>query len=311
MRIEEAASITHCHSLYVEKQPHLILHFDMNKTLIASDRQGGKTSHDVVSADIAGLVMDYWNDSLVVPISYADYVNHYLLPNPNNSREIKNQQKEKISKVLQFLDETAHPDYARMQRTYHKAIAALEKQETQVFNSFYRLIEFLNESGASYTLVIRTYGSEGSEVARELNNIFGESFIEDFRSLQKGYLDGSEYDLYKLVANIDHHLLVQDDYDWWFSHGKNWKYGKPFPVDLGDSKTISLFFDDNAKIDVFAPESNIVFPYDAASGEPISPSQLIDQGRLIPVEMLEALCDENYYIRFVEEAMRESLASVK
>ncbi len=47
----------------------------------------------------------------------------------------------------------------------------------------------------------------------------------------------------------------------------------------------------------------IVSPYDVASGNPIFPDELIKRGRLFPVEMLEALCDEDYYIRFIERVL--------
>ena len=191
MGISELVPVSDCQPIPIERHPHLILHFDLNKTLIASDKEGKKTAHDVVSAEIAGRVVDCWDDSWLVPISYADYVKRSLLPNPNNSKEIKNQQKEKISKVLQFLEESEHPAYTKMQKVYHRAIAILEKQDSQVFKSFYRLIEFLKEKEISYTLVIRTFGSEGSEVAEELNESFGQAFIADFRTLQQGHLDGS------------------------------------------------------------------------------------------------------------------------
>ncbi len=287
----------------IEAKPHLILHFDMNKTLIAADKVGQKTAHDVICKEIADQVTDLWDDTLSVPISYASYVKHHLLPNPNHSEDVKLKQKAQLSEVLRVLKERNHPASSGMQEIYDHAMELLEKQETQVFTSFYRLIEFLQKENISYTLVIRTFGSEASELAEELNERFGDGYLTDFRFVKRGNLQGTESNLYDLVSNADHHLVIRDDWHWWYEHGQDWKYGKPFPVDLNDPHRISLFFDDNAKTDPFFPQENIVSPYDAGSGNPISPDVLIKQERLFPVEMLEALCDEDYYIRFVERAL--------
>lgn len=299
----ESASISLDQLNPVEAKPHLILHFDMNKTLIASDREGQKTAHDVVCAEIAGQVTDFWDDSFSAPISYADYVKHHLLPNPDHSKDIKLKQRAQISEVLQFLKERNHPACSKMQEIYDRAIGLLEKQETQIFKSFYRLIEFLQKENISYTLVIRTFGSEASEIAEELNERFGDDFLTDFRTLKRGDIQGTESNLYEVIANAGHHLVIRDDWEWWFEHGQHWKYGKPFPVDLSDPQRISLFFDDNAKVDSLFSQENIVYPYDAVNGKPIFPDELIKQGRLLPVEMLKALFDEDYYIRFVEKAL--------
>jgi hypothetical protein len=279
----------------------------MNKTLIASDREGQKTAHDVVCAEIADQVTDLWDDSILVPISYADYVKHHLVPNIARSLDGKMQQRVQVSKVLEFLKERNHPAYSKMQEIYDRAIGLLVKRGAQIFDSFYKLIEFLQKEKLSYTLVIRTFGSEASEIAQELNARFGDDFLTDFRALKQGHLQGTESNLYEFVANANHHLVIRDDWSWWFEHGQHWKYGKPFPVDLNDPTRISLFFDDNAKPNPFSSQENIVSPYDAVSGNPILPDELIKQGRLFPVEMLEALCDEDYYIRFVEKALNDRM----
>ena len=287
----------------VEAKPHLILNFDMNKTLIASDKAGGKTSLDAVFAEIAAQVFDTWDDSRTVPVSYFEHVRQ-LFPNRNPSQDLESEKTRAMARVIQVLEERNHPEHLRMKAIYDRAVGVLERQKEQIFASFYKLIEFLREKDISYTLVIRTFGAEAPEIADELNRRFGSDFLTDFRSFKKGKLQGTESNLYDLVANTDHHLVIQDDWHWWAKHGQDWQYGKPFPIDLNDPQRISLFFDDNAKPDPKFPQKNIVAPYDAASGQPISPDELIKQGRLLPVDMLEALCDEDYYIRLVEKALQ-------
>ena len=303
-QIQAPAPISLGESLPVEAKPHLILHFDMNKTLIASDREGHKTASDVVCIEIAERVVDLWDDSLSEPISYADYVKYYLIPNPGHSLEIKAKQTAQMAKVLSVLEERNHPSFSRMEKMYNRVMGTLESHKSQVFQSFYRLIEFLQKEQVPFTLVIRTFGSEGAEIAEEINDHFGEDFLTDFRTIRRGAIEGTDSDLYDLISHSDHHLVIRDDWSWWSEHGLNWQYGKPFPVDLNDPGHISLFFDDNAKVDPLSPEENIVFPYNAATNEPISPGDLIDRGQLLPVEMLDAVCDEEYYIRFVKRALR-------
>lgn len=286
-----------------EVKPQLILHFDMNKTLIASDREGQKTGHDTVCAILADQIFGLWDDSLEAPMNYFHYVKYHLLPNPKASKEVKLKQKEKVSQFLAFLQEISHPDYDQALKTYERAMAHLETQETQVFRSFYKLIDYLQEKGISYKLVIRTFGSEALEIAEELNERFGSDFIVGFHAIKQGDLQGTESSLYDLILSSDHHLVVRDDWEWWFSHGEHWEYGKPFPIDLGDSGRISLFFDDNARPDPHYPQKCIVAPYHVESGVPISPRKLIENDRIFPVEMLEALCDENYYIKLVEKVL--------
>ncbi len=279
----------------------------MNKTMIASDKEGQKSPHDVICAVLADRIVGVWDETLDAPIDYFHYVKHFLIPNPENSREIKLKQKEKIAELLDFLEQTNHPSYMQAQEIYDHAMSALLAQETLIFASFHKLIEYLHDRKVSYTLVIRTFGSEAPELAIELNERFGAGFIEDFRTVQQGNLQGAERDLYELVRNSDHHLAIRDDWHWWFSHGEHWEYGKPFPIDLNDASRISLFFDDNARSDPVFPMRNIVAPYDVHTGISVHPNELIEKNRVIPVEMLEALCDENYYIRFVESVLDTTL----
>src|SRR5579872_211960 len=167
------------------EMPHLILHFDMNKTMIATDKVGQKSAHDTICAVLADRIVSTW-DETTPPMDYFHYVKYHLLPNSDNSREIKLKQKEKVAQLLDFLKASNHPAYGEAQETYDRAMNVLEKQETEIFTSFHKLIKYLHEKKISYTLVIRTFGSEATEIAHELNERFGAGFIEDFRMVKQG-----------------------------------------------------------------------------------------------------------------------------
>jgi len=285
--------------------PHLILHFDMNKTMIASDKEGQKSPHDVICALLADKITDKWDDTLESEIDYFHYVKYHLLPNPQNSKEIKLRQKEIVAEFLEILKEREHPAYAKAQEVYDHSMRVLKAQKTEIFPSFHKLIGYLHDKKIAYTLVIRTFGSEAPYLARELNAHFGSNFIADFRTIRQGNLLGTEMNLYELVRDADHHIAIRDDWEWWFSHGENWEYGKPFPIDLEDSTRISLFFDDNARSDPFFPLRNIIAPYEVHSGKPLHPDNLIQIKRVFPVDMLDALCDEDYYIRSIDSVLSQ------
>ena len=283
--------------------PHLILHFDMNKTMIASDREGQKSAHDTICAILADRISDRWDPILEAPMDYFHFVKYHLVPNPGKSWEIKLKQKEKVSEFLDFLKASGHPSYPMAKDIYDHAMRVIETQKTEIFSSFHKMIQYLHEKEIPYTLVIRTFGSEAPEIVQELNEKFGSGFIDDFRTIRQGNLQGTDGDLYELIRDSDHHLAIRDDWHWWYSHGEHWEYGKPFPIDSDDPGRISLFFDDNAKSDPVFPMKNIVAPYDVRSGDLLHPGELIEKNRVFPVEMLEALLDEDYYIRFIEKVL--------
>ncbi len=95
-------------------------------------------------------------------------------------------------------------------------------------------------------------------------------------------------------------MAIQDDWNWWFKHSENYQFGKPFPIDLADTSVCSLFFDDNAALNQDHPENNIVAPFDISSKRNLSPEELVSIKRLFPVDTLEALCNENYFIELIE-----------
>lgn len=287
----------------VETRPHLILHFDVNRTLIFSDVAQKQTPEDIIVNGLADRLEYLWDDSLAHPVNYTNYVKYHLFPNPKRSKEIKQKQKEQTTRFLQFLQESGHPLYPHAQALFDRAKRALEGQSTLVFSSFYNLLGHLKNQNISYTLVFRTFGSDIRDVAEELNEEMGHGFLTDFHVLSQGVFspkDSLETDLYDYVKNARHHIAIQDDWTWWFNHGENYQYGKPFPIDLEDSSVCSLFFDDNASINRDHPEKNIVAPFDISKNVGMSPEVLIAKKRLFPVDTLEALCNENYFIEIID-----------
>lgn len=283
---------------------HLILHFDVNRTLIFLDAGQNQSPEDVIVNGLADRLEYMWDETLTHPINFTNYVKYHLFPNPERSREIKAKQKNQTTNFLPYLRERNHPLYPEAMRLFERAQRAAQTQKTLVFPSFYRLLDHLKENQIGYTLVFRTFGGDIKEVADELNQRMGMGFLNHFYLFDKGSFkskDGEGLNFYECIKNASHHIAVQDDWNWWFKHHENYQYGKAFPVDFGDPSRKSLFFDDNARINQDHPEYNIVAPFSISEGKALTPGEMIEKKYLFPVDPIEALCDEDYFVKLISE----------
>ena len=60
----------------------LVIHMDVNKTIIAQDSAGGKTPQEILIHSFADSYKDCWDKRVLKDISYSDYVKRYLVPEP-------------------------------------------------------------------------------------------------------------------------------------------------------------------------------------------------------------------------------------
>ena len=93
-----------------------------------------------------------------------------------------------------------------------------------------------------------------------------------------------------------------DDWLFWAKHGEKQQFGKPFPIDMVDKKTVSLFFDDNIDTEEHS-EKNIVNHIDLNSEKNLGVYPLIQSRRIFPVDTIKAIEDTSYYIGLVEQAL--------
>ena len=64
----------------------LIIHMDVNKTIIAQDPAGGKTPYEILIHSFADSYKCCWDKRVLKDISYSDYVKKYLVPEPKKLR---------------------------------------------------------------------------------------------------------------------------------------------------------------------------------------------------------------------------------
>lgn len=178
----------------------------------------------------------------------------------------------------------------------------VDQGDSIVFQSFYKLVSFLDEQGIEYSIVLRTFGADLNAVASEIETKTNKVFFEHYPKFVSGKLHvngkvlSSPEEIYTYFST-SRHTAVQDEYSWWASHGKETSYGKPFYVNLKDENTIHLFFDDN--ISTNDEEPSIVASLDSVTGEKLSARELADKGLLHTVDPLDAMLNENYYIEMI------------
>lgn len=289
--------------LFGDVTPHLILYFDINKTLIASDKAGNKSVSDVLNELLAEKYEAQW-DVTTPKMSFEMYVYDVLVPGSSLHDNVYQERKYHVQHFVDYLREKAHPLYQTVLQDYNSLLASLNQSSGMVFPSFYHLLEHLDKAKISYSIILRSFGDETVDVAKEVNKIYKKIFrsLGEFRGEQlvfNGKLIEGTDSIYQLLRRVEH-AAIHDDWKHWNGHGMTAKHGKPFYVDREDPKTLSIFFDDNIKNDLV---HNIVAPLDAKTGELISIEELIESGQAVRVDTLKAIQEPNYFIDRVQEAL--------
>lgn len=296
-------------SLFSEDSPHLILYFDINKTLIASDKAGNKSVNDVVNELLGEKYAACWDESLEDPITFDVYVNKILVPGPKDDEELRSQRKFYCQHFIEYLHAHNHLLYKTILQDYEDVLAALNTSNGIVFNSFYFLLNHLDKNEISYSIILRSFGEEVFEVKEEINALhkmlFSQTgqFCEGKLILEGNKLIEGSSTIYTYLRRIEH-IAIHDDWNYWYRNKMSAKEGKPFYIDYEDNETLSIFFDDN--INENDSHSNIIAPLNAATGELISIEELVESGQAVRVDTLKAILNDNYYINHVEEAIQKN-----
>lgn len=289
--------------IFGQDVPHLILHFDINKTLIASDEMGGKTVENVLNELLAEHCVAQWDDQSET-MTYERYVKDKLLPGDKHDEALRLLRKEHIQKFISNLKNETHSLYPVVHDKFEKLKALLEKNSHGIFASFYKLIEELETRHISYSIILRSFGSEVYAIADSIHEIYPFIDMQKGQFNQKTLLLGEStaedyHEIYQLMRNQGH-TAIQDDWQLWADHEFKSAYGKPFYIDSRDPEVLSIFFDDNVQNN---QEFNIVAVHDFSSEGFLSIQELKQSGQLVQVDTLKAIEDENYFWKCVKQAI--------
>lgn len=292
--------------LFSEGSPHLILYFDINKTLIASDKAGNKSVEDVLNELLAEKYKACWDQSLQKAITFDEYVHEILVPGSRDNQELRARRKSYLQHFIDYLHIQNHPLYRTVLHDYETAKMVLNTSNGVIFPSFYSLLDHLDKNGISYSIILRSFGEEVFEVKTEINTVY-KNIFNRMGKFREGKLlldeEASIADscmIYNQLRRIEH-TAIHDDWNYWNAHGEAAKQGKPFYIDREDNETLSIFLDDNIRENDSI--KNIIAPLDTANGELIPIKELIQSGQAVRVETLKAILNANYYIQQVEEAL--------
>eukprot|EP00123_Amoebidium_parasiticum_P020601 comp5338_c0_seq1/m.1323 comp5338_c0_seq1/g.1323 ORF comp5338_c0_seq1/g.1323 comp5338_c0_seq1/m.1323 type:complete len:465 (-) comp5338_c0_seq1:145-1539(-) len=182
--------------------PTLVLHFDINKTIIMEDPAGKKTTEDVINDILAsacwgtvgetegkGLV---WSACVETPsvnpphsdkkklVSYKTFVDQILLPYPPLQPDLTPQQQRSINRLVkdkrtELVSAFTNPGQPgeRYRKNWFELSKSLKRDGSAgyhyVLPSFFRLLLHLVDRAVPFRLVFRTFGDDLKSVIAELN----------------------------------------------------------------------------------------------------------------------------------------------
>lgn len=283
----------------------VILHFDVNGTLIASDSVENTSSSEEINSLLAEKYVAKWDLNQKEEMTFHDYVDKVLAPEDKNKEEFKKLRKFYLHNFVSYLKTHKHPLYETVNQEYLIINNKLTSQKGKVFQSFYKLITFLESNNIEYSIFLRSFGTDIQNVANEIDSKFNRKFFDAKASFKNGELvtdNGvfteplSIYNYLKCQKN----LIIQDDWQWWNSHGSSSKYSKKFYLKPQDD-VVQIFFDDNIRRN--SNEKNIIGPIDVDSNAIINIDSLIQSKKAVPVDTIKAITKDEYYIEYVMQSI--------
>jgi len=285
--------------------PKIILHVDVNKTIMAEDPAGGKSVSDVLIGALAETYEDRWDSTITHPMSYKEYVDTHLFPGAKGDQELKKLRNAQVARFIEYLAETNHPLHSEIQGRYARLLAKLNNHESIIFPSFFAAIRYLDAHAIPYSIVLRTFGKDLDRVMDEFDCCLAPRFFSwkgEFNEsiLTMTSLDSGEIVILRTTAEVyaflqtHGNVAIHDDWNYWNKHGECKEYGKLFPIDVWDPHVICLFADDNAN-----PKDGILNPRHPVTNESLDVEFLIADDYIRVVNTLEAIEDDDYFIHYV------------
>jgi hypothetical protein len=291
----------------------LILHFDLNKTILAKDSAEGMGKSEIFSILFARKYKGLWDERVKEPITFAKYVYDYLLPGRKGDKSLKQKRVNLEANFINFLKEINHPLYFEISKEYEKLLKKLDREDFEIFPSFYKLIDHLFEKKQKFRVFFRTFGNDLQSVIDEISKKYLDVEYLDIKFEEKGffkngvlYFKGHYYnsfdEQYKVLHKSNNWLALRDDWAYWMENDLKQDFCKRFIIDSSDREIVELFFDDNV-ITKKNPTLNIVAPYDISKGKAEKVYDLIAKKQIFRVDPLEAIMDDDYFINLVKEML--------
>lgn len=288
----------------------LILHFDVNKTIIASDAVQNKDLNETINSILAEFIFAKWDGE--INESYYAYLTRKILAKHPELTASSQALKEKRAELLRDFESEIKDSKILEQYQTDKAkiLKILNSSDLMIFPSFYKLLNWLEENFKDkFVIYLRTFGKDLPEVISKIESKSNLKFSGQATFNGKNLSANTKnLSIYEFFAQNNLHLAIQDDYQYWKQENFSSTSGKPFPLIFNNlvlnnsnstnkcnsncsENILSFFFDDNAS-DPYRP---IICPI-TADNSPCELSKLLDDGYLVAVNPLEAILDEDYFV---------------
>ena len=287
-----------------EELPYIILFMDVNKTIIAEHQKKGLDIDQGLPA-LLSMIPDYahtWEDG-DEKTTYYTWVNEKLFPGSRKDPVLKKKCESYHSGFVEAAKNHKHPMAQEIIEEFELLRAALQAQQPRsVFTSFSNLVAYLKEKECSFSVVLRTLGSDLEWVVEELAQDGLVDFIVGSFSKDILYLDNKVIsDPAEIISAFEpgKQYAIKDNYEYWKEHNFTEKGGKPFPINIADKKILSLFFDDNAN------KSDRQILHIIPIEKEASLNELLAMGRIVAVDTRKAIGDRSYFITAFENALKQ------
>lgn len=286
-----------CLSFSLYAKEHFLIHMDINRTIIAVDSAQNKPLKSCLDSALAKRYYALWDKSLEKPINYYDYVYFHQFPGKRDDKQIAKNRKQAL-KNLPLAAKGISKELHQKIMADIQAILSLYKQEPFfIFPSFYALVDYLEKNNHSYSIVFRTFGHDLSEVKKHLHEQIGFTIKQGYYKKGQLYFDHQIISSYEDMYNLfkQHKFLaISDDFFYWSHNQEKRENAKLFPINRNSKAIKEVFFDDN--IQLYSPTHGTIINPVSLEGTPLDINELIQNKILIPVDMIEAILNKNYFI---------------
>lgn len=281
----------------------IFLYFDINRTIVALDATQNYSFDDLINLTLAKNTYAKWDTRVEKPISYYDYVYQYVYPGPQADRNLRKIRRNKIHRFVDDLQQINPVMYPKVLHRFQTTQRALSKIQNNPFPSFIKFLEFIQDRiGKDVHLIFRSFGLDFDRVYPSFASFFSCEVVRAaFKQHILYFQDHKFSDPQDWISIFEKYpvMFIQDDFHYWNQHQEHATFGKPMPISE-DHK--AFFFDDNLTLDGSYARS-IVAPIHITTKAMLSGEKLTQNKILNPVNTLDAILEEDYYIRVFQDAL--------
>ncbi|XP_078517958.1 uncharacterized protein LOC144782456 [Lissotriton helveticus] len=329
-----------------ERQRKLVLHIDLNNTILVADAITGEGPNASLNTFLSTVTWGKvnpageWEWLSDVPSIQPPHQNAITFHTQfGRSRDFTDTNLGKKFKRI-HLDHMHQLEWPGPPDKVLTVIGEDGKAYHSILPSFFHLLESLQQEGRDFSVILRTFGSD---LPRALHAVLYtmEGRHAQFPDFQKVSLHvdqtpgqircskkevvlsrGEEQvstkldakNIYRYFSNVTGIVGFRDHFDWWARHQFRSTGGKPFWIDPQDTSIHHIFFDDNIRLneDDSIVQAKVFEGKDGSRTRTAPTSELYDIC-LVQTDLLRAITDENYFldcVRTCEDQYTAYLADI-